>query len=170
MTVTFERVRELLDYDPATGAFTWRVAPSRSVKAGSRAGRINGHGYRRIKIDRRLYQASRLAWLYMTGAWPAGEIDHINRIRDDERIANLREATRREQEGNKGLQANNTSGNRGVYWHTQKWRWAAQIYTSGRNRHLGLFATKEDAAAAYDAAAREHFGEFFNDAAERCAP
>ena len=167
---TAERVRALLDYDPATGVFTWLVQTRNRVRPGSRAGAINGRGYRQIRIDGRAYQASRLAWLWVNGAWPAATVDHINRRRDDDRIANLREATRREQEGNKGLLATNTSGNRGVFWSAHKERWRVQIYTNGQQRYLGDFRTKEEASAAYDAAAREHFGEFFNGAAERRAP
>lgn len=168
--VTAEHVRALLDYDPATGVFTRRVRTSSQVAVGERAGTLDSGGYRRIRIGNQRYQAARLAWLWVHGRWPAHEIDHINRVRNDDRIANLREATRIEQEGNKGPPAHNNSGLRGVSWDKRDRRWRAGIRINGRKRNLGNFSTKEEASAAYGAAAREHFGEFFNVAAERCAP
>lgn len=92
--LTAERVRELLHYEPATGIFTRRIRTSNRTKVGAIVGADNGKGYLQISVDWRLYSAARLAWLYMTGEWPKEEIDHINRVRSDNRFSNLREATR----------------------------------------------------------------------------
>jgi hypothetical protein len=124
---------------------------------GSEAGRI-ALGYRRIFVDSRDYPAHRLAWLYVHGEWPSGQLDHINRKRDDNRIANLRIATDSQNKANKLAQANNSSGIKGVYKRYR--RWTAQICVQGRRLNLGAFATSDEASAAYQAAARQHFGEF----------
>jgi hypothetical protein len=97
-TITAERLRQLLHYDPERGVFTWLSRPAeRSWNtrfAGTRAGTINGLGYVVIGILGRRYKAHRLAWLYVHGEWPGRELDHINCDKSDNRIANLRPATR----------------------------------------------------------------------------
>lgn len=168
--LTAERLREVLIYDPETGVFTWRVRMGSRAMRGSRAGSRANHGYWLIRVYWRGYPAARLAWLYMTGAWPSATIDHINRVRDDDRFANLREATRQEQHGNKDLYARNTSGVRGVNRNKRTGRWRAHIGTNGRMRHLGFFDTKEAAADAYNAAAREQFGEFYEQPNGKVSP
>lgn len=86
-----KRLKEVLDYDPATGVFTWRVELNARGKVGDPAG-CNSWGYRVIRIDGRLYGAHRLVWLYVHGRWPDAMIDHVNGDRSDNRIENLREA------------------------------------------------------------------------------
>ena len=108
----------------------------------------NGALYRRIQLDGRKYKAHRLAWLYLFGEWPKGQIDHINRNSLDNRIANLRDVSQSENQHNRPEQANNTSGVKGVHWHKQKMRWQAAIRINGKLIHLGLFGTKEEAAYA----------------------
>jgi hypothetical protein len=88
------------------------------------------------------------------------QIDHINRNKLDNRRSNLRPATRRENKGNIGLLRTNTSGFRGVSWRSDTGMWLACIWIHGRNRHIGRFTIKEDAARAYDQAAKVYFGEF----------
>lgn len=158
--LTAARLREIIDYDPATGEFWWKIVrPGRGTK-GNRCGRITRKGYLEICVDRGHYYAHRLAWLYMTGGWPPNEIDHANMVKDDNRWANLRAATPRENQGNKGLQRNNTSGAKGVVWHAKAGKWAAHIAQGRRCIHLGLFPTVGEAAAAYAQAAAAAFGEF----------
>jgi hypothetical protein len=155
--LTFERLRELLNYDPATGEFTWKVAIGKKVRAGNVAGNINHKGYRIIVIEGRPHRAHRLAWLWMNGVWPKKNVDHINRVRDDNRITNLREATDSENQHNRLKQRDNTSGHKGVSWHARDKRWLARIGVSGKVVRLGRFQSVEEAAAAYvNAAIRLH--------------
>lgn len=147
--LTAERLRELLDYDPATGRFTWR---SRSRSQGTeQAGHIERSGYRAIRIDNQPFKAHRLAWLYMTGGWPAQQIDHVNRIRGDNRFANLREASPIENAQNKS-NAPGSTGFVGVTWHEHAQRFSARIRVNKRRRHLGYFKCPRLASDAYQAA------------------
>jgi len=91
--LTAHRLRKVLNYNPTTGKFRWRVTISSRALAGSVAGTYGRRGHNQIRIDGKLYQSSRLAWLYKTGRWPKLEIDFINRNRSDTRWANLREVT-----------------------------------------------------------------------------
>jgi len=127
--------------------------------AGRQAGSPAFGGYRSISVDGIRYSAHRLAWLHVHGEHPAGEIDHVNGDRSDDRIANLRPCSRRENAWN--TRGRSASGFKGVYRAencTPKWH--AKISVKGETLHLGSFDTKEEAAAAYDAAARRHHGEF----------
>jgi hypothetical protein len=160
MTLTAERLRELLEYDPETGEFRWLRHRARGARAGSPAGYINAVGYRVIMLSQRAYHAHRLAWLYMAGEWPRGDLDHINGDRADNRRSNLRLADRTQNNANARRRSDNTSGHKGVSRHGQCNRWQARIRVRGRTIYLGLHKTQEAAAAAYDAAAREHFGEY----------
>lgn len=146
--LTVERLRELLDYDPDTGLFTWRVRTRNSVKFGDVAGCFSSTGYWQIQIDGRKHRAHRLAWLYVTGEWPTSDLDHINGIRDDNRIANLRAATRSENGQNqREPQSHNKVGYLGVHSHQGKFR--AIIILDGKKKHIGCFPTPEAAHAAY---------------------
>ncbi len=147
--LTADRLRELLSYDAEAGKFTWLARTSKSVKIGKVAGSPHNHGYWRIRVDGRLYQAHRLAWLYVTGSWPVDQLDHVNGKRDDNRIANLREATNAENGQNRAKYSNNTSGFTGVYWHRVSGSWNARIKLDGQERSLGYFPTAEAAGAAY---------------------
>jgi len=172
--VTAEIVRELLDYNPETGEFRWKYRDRKYCKSdkgwktwnGKNAGKIAGHidkstSYRDIRIFDKLYKAHRLAWLYVYGEWP-NEIDHINRIRDNNRIENLRDVTRTQNQWNQSNQFGRSSQYKGVTWHKATDKWRAQIKINGKFKHLGLFAIEIEAARAYDRAAIEHFGEYAN--------
>jgi hypothetical protein len=148
-------LKELLHYDPATGIFTWLVAPAKSVKVGDVAGHLQSNGYRKIKIKGRLYLAHRLAWFYVHGQWPANQIDHRNHVRDANWIDNLREATTMQNGCN---MRTNTSGVAGVAWHKAKSKWQAQTKVAGKSKHLGYFANIDDAAEARRVAELKYFG------------
>jgi hypothetical protein len=161
--ITAERLRELLHYDPDTGWFTWLVSRGRwgGINADARAGGLDSNsGYRRIRINGKLHYEHRLVWLWRHGAMPTHRIDHINNVRDDNRLSNLREATHVQNLANVGLSVNNTSGHKGVYWAKRDQRWRAQIGDNYKLVSLGGFVNLEDAAAAYRAAALARHGEF----------
>lgn len=157
--ITAERLRELLDYDPETGAFRWRRGRGK-MRAGALAGSLQSAGYSQIYIDGRNYTAHRLAWLYVTGRWPGGEIDHADGDRLNNRFANLRNASRSENNANSRRRYNNRSGYKGVSFFKSAGLFAACIAKDGRRFHLGYFQRAEDAHAAYVAKARELYGEF----------
>jgi hypothetical protein len=160
-TLTQERLKQLLSYNPDTGEFTRRTTTRRGRwVAGQTAGCVNKCGYSVIWIDGVLYTAHRLAWLYTNGAWPKGEIDHVNGRRADNRIVNLRDVTRQQNNANQGKIKNNSSGIKGVSWDKTKNKWSAKIGVDGKTVNLGRFASVADAAAAYQRAAEEVYGEF----------
>lgn len=158
-TLTIERLRQILRYDPETGIWTWLVRKNNRLKAGGRAG-SNAGRYWMIKIDGKSYTAHHLAFFYMEGRWPKDELDHEDTNTFNNAWKNLREATRSQNCANRRLHKNNTSGFKGVIWHKQRQRWAAQIKRNGTTKHLGFFDTPELAASAYAIAAQETFGQF----------
>jgi hypothetical protein len=144
----------MLRYDPDTGSFTWLACAAAQVKPGAKAGRLNSQGYTEISISSRKYQAHRLAWLYMTGAWPEHTIDHINGVRSDNRIQNLRDVTRAVNLQNQRRAAvTNKAGLLGVREFKNRWR--AQITVNGTQRDLGYFDTAQLAHDAYLQAKRQ---------------
>jgi hypothetical protein len=157
--LTAERAHELLSYDPEMGEFRWRVRRGRS-KAGSQAGSPHPQGYIRIRIDGVGYAAHRLAWFWMKGEWPQGEVDHRNRNRAVNRWRNLRLATRPENAANASLRIDNRSGFRGVSYCKAGGRWMAYVRKAGKQRYLGLFDTPEVAGAVAQAARQAAFGAF----------
>jgi hypothetical protein len=159
-TISLDRVKELIQYDPLTGIFT-----AASTRSGTPVGKIlghqNSHGrYWTINLDGRKYKAHRLAWLLMTGEWPPHEMDHINQNKIDNRWANLRLATRQQNMRNISAGNRNTSGVRGVCWHAGGQKWMARIKVNYRGVYLGLFDTIELAAAARREAELKYFGHF----------
>lgn len=152
ITLTYDRLREVLNYNADTGVFTWRIKLSRKVVVGREAGGLKPTGYMTVRVDTRSYYAHRLAWFYVYGSWPPDEIDHINGSRADNRIGNLRTATRKQNMENR-TPAPGTSGYRGVCWLDANQKWRASITHNRKNHYLGLFDTAEEASAAYKEAA-----------------
>lgn len=147
--LTLERLKELFYYNPKTGVFTRKVSVSFGTYAGDIAGTPDKDGYVRICIDYKLYGAHRLAWFYMTGNWPTKQIDHKDRISNNNKFDNLREASNYQNSANK----ESKSKCPGVSKRGKKWR--AKIVADGKEKRLGTFATPELASAAYVAAKRE---------------
>ena len=157
--ITAERLQELLHYDPETGIFTRKVRTARRVKVGDVAGCQNGSGYLLITVCSRLYLAHRLAWLHTYGVWPKDQIDHINRIRTDNRIANLREVSHKQNGQNRSKSSTNTSGHPGVCWNKQRSKWVATITHNKKDIHLGLFKSLEEAVSARKAAEKLYWSD-----------
>ena len=149
--ITQERLKEVLDYNPDTGFFLWKVAVS-NVPIGSVAGCLDDSGYIIIGVDGVLYRAHRLAILYTDGYLPENTVDHIDRVPWHNWRSNLREACMQCQLRNCGMLSNNSSGVKGVYWNKRMGRWAAQIKVNGKMSGLGYFGSILDASYARYAA------------------
>jgi hypothetical protein len=158
--LTAQRLRELFSYDPNTGVFHRRVTVAANARAGDVAGARHNRGYLTIRINQRPYLAHRLAWLYVHGELPVGDIDHANCDKTDNRISNLRISTRSQNVANTARRRSNKSGYKGVFWDKASQKWRGQVRVSGRNVYLGSFDDKESAHAAYVIAAERQFGEF----------
>lgn len=172
-TPTPDLLRELLRYEPDTGKMFWRERPLWMFTAEHYGNDWNakhknkeafitdtGQGYCCGKVYSKKLKAHRVIWAIHHGAWPDGEIDHINGVRNDNRIENLRVVTSAENNQNRPMPKNNTSSVMGVNWHKHKSKWIAQIQCNGKNIHLGYFDSLDDASAARaDAEAKYGFHE-----------
>lgn len=159
--ISLQRLKEVVEYNPETGVFTWRVQLAPRGKAGTKAGCNDpSSGYVLLRIDGKLYRAHVLAWFYSHGTWPVSLIDHKNCKRDDNRLSNLRPASHSQNFQNGRRRRDNTSGMKGVSWDRSRNLWKAQICVYGKRICLGRFPKKEQAGAAYLAAADRFFGEF----------
>lgn len=162
--IAAERLRELLHYDPATGCFTWRVdrmcgryGKQFAARAGQSAGNLIA-GLRprvQLRVEGKNYKAHRLAWLYAYGEWPAKELDHVDGDATNNRINNLRLATRRlNNQNHRRPNQNNRLQVQGV---KKNWnRFVAQLCVDGKTRYVGSFATAAEAHQAYLSAKRQH--------------
>jgi len=162
--LTQARLKELLEYNPETGDFHRVVGRKGAGFAGTKAGSPT-NGYISIMIDGQNYRCHRLAWLYVHGEFPNGNLDHINRNKTDNRIANLRIASKKQNAENTGIQSNNKSGYRGVFWNSRKCKWQAQIKNNGKQFHLGFFENALDASHAYEKKAAELFTHYSKETA-----
>ena len=155
-------LREILDYDAASGLLYWRVRFPRSKnQIGDIAGCVATDGYIVVGLNGRYYKGHRLAWLHVYGEWPDRTLDHINGNRSDNRISNLRLATKSENCRNAKISIKNKSGFKGVHWNKATKKWRATCKVGDRPTYLGSFATAEEAAIAYKEFASKHHGEFF---------
>jgi hypothetical protein len=157
MELTQEQLKEILHYDPETGIFRWRKSVASCVKPWDVAGTKGDKGYIKIHINKKLYRAHRLAWIYMIGEWPKYEIDHEDRVRSNNSWSNLRDATHKQNMENTSIAKNNTSGFRGVSWDKRKQKWNAYTKHNKKRIHIGYFDAVEDAGAAAAAKRAELF-------------
>jgi hypothetical protein len=152
-TLTAERCRELFNYDPETGIFTNRIYRNFRSHAGKVIGSPDGKGYLHMRVDYRMYQNHRVAWLWVHGEWPKNHIDHINGIRDDNQIVNLRDVVQMVNQQNRKLpRVGSKSQIMGVRF--LKGSWQSRIYTRGKEWVLGYFDTPEEAHQCYLGAKR----------------
>jgi hypothetical protein len=153
-SLTHERLTEVLDFDPATGVFVWKMRTSNRIQIGDRAGVVGTAGYRLIAIDGTKFQATRLAWFYVHREWPEGDIVLLNGNLDDVSIGNLKDMSRVDSARLRGAQSNNTSGFKGVS-RSAAGRWQAKIVWGYKAISLGTkFKTPEEASDVYEEAAR----------------
>lgn len=168
---TYARLRELFMYDPETGNLIWRerersdfaTKPAymsfRSRRMGKPAGCVMAEGYRTIVVDGQGWLAHKLVWLFVHQEWvryPEFEIDHINGVRSDNRIQNLRKVSKSMNQRNGAMRRNNKSGVIGVNWVKSKRRWVARIWDGPNHRYLGQYKTLGDAALARAEAERKY--------------
>lgn len=157
--LTAKSVRSIFLYDHSTGKLFYKVRRNGRVPAGSEVGCLCPDGYLRTTIKKECYLVHRLIWLFFYGKWPKEEIDHVNRNRKDNRIINLREATRFQNVCNVPLRKDNKSGLRGVHYYKNRKMWCAQI--GGKTRKtIGYFNSKEEAYKAYSQEVIKRRGEF----------
>lgn len=154
---SIDEIRSMLAYDGESGLFKWRIS-TRGSQAGDLAGWIDPNGYVHVRICGKLYLAHRLAWMSVFGKWPAKNLDHINGIPGDNRIANLRETDQAGNTSNSKKSKANTSGFKGVSRKRGKWR--AYITVHRHQINLGVYDTAEAAAHARNEAAPRYHGEF----------
>lgn len=146
----YEVLLPFLRYDPGTGDFRWLIRPARHIRIGDIAGSFTQERYRQIKFGGKTYFAHRLAWLLTYGEWPVGQIDHINGIKHDNRIVNLREVTSSENiQAIFTAQSNSATGLRGTTQLKATGRFQSRIAVAGKRVFLGDFETAEQAHAAY---------------------
>jgi HNH endonuclease len=150
------QLRSLVCYDPVTGRMTWRVKLSAKQYVGDDVGHVGDKGYRCTKIKRKSYKVHCLIWLYMTGEWPEHEVDHEDRDRANNRWANLRPATHKQNAENRTPRHDSSSGVTGVVWNTREQAWRATICIDGRKRQVGSRKSLIDAVALRIGASREH--------------
>lgn len=159
MSLTLDRLKSVLAYDSETGIFTWLAKPRRR-SMDLIAGTENGGGYRQICIYQKVYKAHRLAWFYVYGKWPSGQIDHINGMRSDNRISNLREATHSTNQANAKKRSSSNSPHKGVTYHVASGLWHARVTKERKLAFSGYFNSPDEAAKAYRDNSVVHFGEF----------
>lgn len=149
--LTADQLRAILSYSQDTGEFRWLHDRTTSVHAGDVAGCFTLGGYRQIRFGGVSYKAHRLAWLYVHGAWPTHVIDHINGVRTDNRIANLRDVphTVNKQNQRRPHCSNRSSGLLGVAINPSSGKFQARIHSNGRNVFLGEFTDPAKAHSAY---------------------
>jgi len=155
--ITQKELKELLHYNPESGIFTRKISTSSKAMKGYSAGTLNKvSGYIQISINYKIYKAHRLVWLYVYGVWPKDEMDHINHIRDDNRIVNLREVNNQENHKNMSVNVSNTSGITGVVWNKKREMWQSQIKINYKCIFLGCHLDKFEAICARKSADNKH--------------
>ncbi len=142
-----ERARELINYNPETGSMVWRLTRGRAV-SGEIATYVRHDGYATLRMDRKHYYAHRVAWLVIHGSWPKCQIDHINGVRNDNRLENLRESNQSENLQNMGKRVG-VSKYTGVHLCRKTGKWISEIRHKKKKHYLGRFENEADAYQAY---------------------
>ncbi len=163
---------ECFTYEPVTGLAYWNTRPLHHFEdtriwkswnsrfAGKQIVCLDADGYIQLTVNYLKSSLHTLVWVYMTGSYPVGTIDHFNGVRNDNRWVNLRLANRGEQQHNRGINKNNTSGYKGISFHKASGKWRARITYEGVERYLGVFNTPHEAHAAVVQARQQLHGAF----------
>lgn len=154
--ISHDEIKSILSYNKETGIFTWNKKVSAHVFKGDVAGTLDNKGYRRIGINKTYVRAHRLAWFYVYGFWPSGQIDHINRLRDDNRISNLRDVSPLVNSRNR-TSSINKFGVIGVSWCNKSNKFYSRITVNGKTKCLGYYRSMLDAACSRKSAENKYF-------------
>lgn len=154
--LTKYEVRRLFHYNKVTGDFIWLRPSGYTNRVGSVANAKTKRGYVQVKIGREVHWVHRLIFLYMTGEYPKGVVDHVNGDASDNRWENLRDVTHQKNCKNQVVAKNNKSGVPGVSFHKSTQKWRAQIKVNGETIYLGLYETKDDAITARQEANKKY--------------
>ena len=154
------KVKDYLEYNSDTGILTWIKSPVSNIPIGRAITRKNKQGYNIVNLHGVTYYVHRVGWYLHTNSQPPEFIDHINRVKTDNYFSNLREATRSQNQHNTGIQCNNSSGYKGVYWKKGINKWVARIMLNNVSMHLGCFSTPEEAYEVYVSASKKFHNEF----------
>jgi len=152
-------LKEYLEY---RDGHLWWIKPRQKVRVGQQFGSHDKDGYRVGMLKGKLYKEHHLVWFYHYGVWPKEHIDHINGIRNDNRIENLREATRQQNQFNKKSLVGSSSQYKGVCWHKANKKWIAQYVHKSKTYYLGIYETEEEAAEAYRKATEHLHKDYAN--------
>ena len=152
-----ETVKKLFHYDAESGMLLWRNGNGRNVKAWQEAKALSNQGYYTVKINGTSYRVHRIVWLYVYGSFPKEDIDHKNRIRNDNRLCNLRSVSRADNCQNISLPSHNKSGHIGVSWIKSHNAWTVFIKVNKKNKWLGYFKDLDKAIAARKAGEAKHY-------------
>lgn len=148
--ITHSSLLESLHYNPDNGLFTWIKRVSNRVKIGDVAGSLSEAGYIEIRFEGKLFKAHRLAWFYVHNKWPDEVIDHINNIKTDNRLCNLRDVAVTVNSSNSSKRSSSCSGYTGVTWCKNSRKWRVKIQANGRHFHIGRYEQICDAVQAYE--------------------
>lgn len=144
-----EIANSIFRYDEFTGRLFWKVRPCKNIAAGSEIKTMLANGYLAVRHQGKRYLVHRVVWLMKNGRWPDGQIDHLNHNRKDNRIENLRDVSASENQRNKSLHKNNSSGETGVSFHKRSSKWRVTYQgMNGKHVHVGLFGSFDEAVTA----------------------
>lgn len=159
MRPTIEQLREYIRLDAETGRLYWIKKPASRIVVGREAGSYRPDGYGSVNLLRKTFLVHHAVFALQYGYWPK-ELDHINGVPADNRLHNLREVSRSQNNMNRQIQTNNTSGFKGVYFYKRIGKWHSRIKVCGKYISLKYHDTAESASAAYQAASKQYHGEF----------